>query len=76
MICTGTWRVMGSCFSSLKTLQPSNVGQQEIERDRRGLVLARHFERLAPAPGDEHLEARVARQVHEHAPRSARRPRR
>ena len=40
-----------------------HVGQEDVERDRGRLVLARERQRLRAALGDQHLEAVVARQA-------------
>ena len=45
-----------------------HVGQEYIERHRRGLILLRQFDRISAARGKQHLEPRIAGEVH-HDPR-------
>ena len=67
-ICTGMWRVAGSCFSWLSTVQPSMSGRNTSSETAVGWYCLR--QRQAPprrAMRDQHLEALVARQVDQDA---------
>ena len=61
------WRVAGSSFRLLSTVQPEHVGQEYVERDRGRHVLARQRQRRLAAVGDDALEALVPRQTEQHA---------
>ena len=61
---------MAGCRVLLELAQhrpAQHVRQEHIQRDRGGLILARQRQSVGAALGDQHLEAVVVRQVHQHA---------
>ena len=66
-ICTGMWRVAGSCLSWLSTVQPSMSGRKTSSETAVGWYCARERQRVGAAHGDQHLEARVVGEVDQDA---------
>ena len=66
-ICTGMWRVAGSCLSWLSTVQPSMSGRNTSSETAVGWYSLASASASAPRGRDQHLEAVVVRQIDEHA---------
>ena len=66
-ICTGIWRVSGSCFSWLNTVQPSMSGRKTSSETAVGLNSRGELERVGAAHGNQHLEAVVVRKIDDDA---------
>ncbi len=65
MICTGMCRVSGFCLSWAQNGPSQHVGKENVERDGGGLELLGKVECVDAAHRDKHLEAAVARKIHD-----------
>ena len=66
MICTGMWRVRGSSFRLLSTVQPSMSGRKMSSVMAVGRNWRARPAPIAPSVGDDALEALVAGQAEQH----------